>query len=736
MHASSSAQSTVEQLAGFAGVLTTYEDAFGEEVATPDESVRSVLRELGFDASSDAAAASLAAAREAEWLRMLAPVYVVAAETAPSFAVRVAVDAALRPVQWRIEGEGGTRREGRFVPGELSLRETGAAEGREYARYDFSPSVTLVAGYYRLTVADGPASCEATVAAVPPRCYFPANQRRAPWGLAVQLYGLRSARNWGIGDFTDLATLVRIVAAAGGDAVGVNPLHQLTFDGGAPSPYSPSSRAFYNWIYLDVEALPGFAPGDVLPSEIQAVREPEYVDYEAVARLKRRVARAAYDRFCPSGAQGAAPAALAPFRAFVQAGGEALRSATAFEYLTEHFRSQGAGVAWQGWPQEYRRPQSSAVRELLARHERDVEFCAYLQWQSHRQLGAAAEAAKEMSIGLYRDVAVGAELGGADSWSLQGVLKSDVSVGAPPDLLNRRGQNWGVAPFDPRALRATAYAAFIALLRANMEHAGAVRIDHVMALLRLYWIPEGVSPSEGAYVTYPLDELIGLIALESERARCIVIGEDLGTVPGGLRERLTAANILSYRLLQFENDDERFLPPQTYPPLALMCTGTHDLPFVGAYWTAHDVEVRAALGLIEGERAVRDERIARAKKRAQLLDAWRTIGLTADDAARFQAAADNPADRTTLAEIAFWANRYLARARGFLLMVQIEDVLGEVEQANVPNTTTEHPNWRRRLALDLETFARDERFTRLARMLERERPRPFGTGAAEAGPER
>jgi len=205
-------------------------------------------------------------------------------------------------------------------------------------------------------------------------------------------------------------------------------------------------------------------------------------------------------------------------------------------------------------------------------------------------------AASDLAIGLYRDLAVGADVSGADSWALQGTLKSNVAVGAPPDVLNRRGQNWGVAPFDPLALRAAAYEPFIALLRANMRHAGALRIDHVMALTRLYWIPQHAEPAKGAYVTYRLEEFIGLIALESTRHRCIVIGEDLGTVPDGLRERLSEARILSYRLLQFETDDERFFPPQLYPALALMCTGTHDLPLVAAYWTAHDVDVRADLG--------------------------------------------------------------------------------------------------------------------------------------------
>jgi 4-alpha-glucanotransferase len=323
---------------------------------------------------------------------------------------------------------------------------------------------------------------------------------------------------------------------------------------------------------------------------------------------------------------------------------------------------------------------------------------------------------------LYRDLAVGADLASSDTWANAGVLTRAAAVGAPPDVLNVRGQNWGVAPFDPIALRRTAYAPFVALLRANMRHAGALRIDHVMALSRLYWVPTGASPTDGAYVSYPLDELLGIVALESQRARCAVIGEDLGTVPEGFREKLEAKKILSYRLLQFERGDTGFATPDDYPRLALVSIGTHDLPPLGAYWTGTDIATRVALGLLPEGSSVESLNAARDVEREQLLAAFEEHGLIDDaDARRYRAAAHTPEDSVTLAEIARVANRYLSRTTGRLLMVQLEDVLGSVAQANVPTTVDEHPNWRRRSPLKLEELAVDPRFVALCDDLRPER---------------
>jgi 4-alpha-glucanotransferase len=593
---------------------------------------------------------------------------------------------------------------------------------RHLARRSLALPEALAPGYYRFSARAQGREYGTTIAVVPDGCYLPPEVAAAGvWGLAVQLYALRSKRGPEIGNFTDLARLCETVAAAGGAAVGINPLHELTFARDAvASPYCPSSRLFLNWIYLDVEALPGFER-DESEDPRGGASAPELIDYQAVAASKRAVAERAYGRFYDSDIVAGTSEPARSFAAFVRDGGSALRSVTVFDALSDHFARSGAASAWQTWPPELHDPASPGVERFVAGHVREIEFFAYLQWQADVQLAAVAASGSGLRIGLYRDLAVGANLGGADTWAQQATLRANVTVGAPPDILNRSGQAWGVAPFDPLALRAAAYEPFIALLRANMRHAGALRIDHVMALARLYWVPENADASEGTYVMYRLDELLGIISLESRRARCMVIGEDLGTVPDGFRERLRRACVLSYRLLEFEQDDERFFAPQEYPELALVSTGTHDLPSIGAYWTAHDVDVRAELGLFEDEAAAALEREERAKKRVRLLAALRSAGLPEADVRRFDDAAARPDDRETLAEIALWANRFLARSPSRLLMVQLEDLLGDVEPINIPATTDEHPNWRRRTSIALEDLATDSRFIALAAALRRDR---------------
>jgi 4-alpha-glucanotransferase len=702
--------------------MTEYEDVFGKQQACAERSLCAILAAMGFDASSTEAASVTLEAQEAQlWARVLEPIYVVPAGTPPALPIRVR--GVARTLDWTLVAESGANLAGTATLAALPSGETATVRGVTYVRRSLRLPEALPPGYHRFIARDEDGEHATTIAVVPDGCYFPPELAASGvWGLAVQLYALRSKRATEIGDFTDLAHVCETVATAGGAAVGINPLHELTFARGAiASPYSPSSRLFLNWIYLDLEALPGFERGAAGDLRIDASADAALIDYDAVAASKRAAAERAYGRFHVSDIAAGTSAAAHAFAAFVRDGGDALRYATAYDALSDQFVGSGASAGWQTWPQEFRDPASLAVERFVAEHPREIEFFAYLQWQADVQLAAAAAAGSRLGIGLYRDLAVGANLGGADTWALQATLRASVTVGAPPDILNRRGQAWGVAPFDPVALRAAAYEPFIALLRANMRHAGALRIDHVMALARLYWIPANTEPSDGAYVTYRLDELLGIIALESRRARCMIIGEDLGTVPQGFRERLRRACVLSYRLLEFEQDDERFFAPQEYPELALVSTGTHDLPSIGAYWTAHDVDVRAELGLIENEAAAALEREDRTKKRVRLLAALRDAGLPERDVPRFDDAAARPDDREMLAEIALWANRFLARSPSRLLMVQLEDLLGDVEQINIPATTNEHPNWRRRTSIALEDLATDSRFVALVNTLRRER---------------
>jgi (1->4)-alpha-D-glucan 1-alpha-D-glucosylmutase len=551
----------------------------------------------------------------------------------------------------------------------------------------------------------------------PARCHVPAAIRagRRLWGLTVQLYSLRSQRNWGIGDFTDLAQLVELTAAAGGDVIGLNPLHALFPDNPSHiSPYSPSHRGFLNVLYIDVEAVPGFSACETarrrlasadFQARLQALRDTGVVDYVGVARAKFDILRALFDH-----ARANSGACLAGFALWREARGETLERHTLFEALQAHFRAQDETVwGWPAWPEEYRDPDSPAVAAFAAEHATDLDWHAWLQWLADEQLAAVATRASElgMAIGLYRDLAVGASPGGSEVWCWQDVFADGASTGAPPDELNLLGQDWGLPPFVPHRLRDVAYAPFIEVLRANMRHAGALRIDHVMALMRLFWVPRDVPATEGAYVAYPFDDLLGLVARESTQAGCLVIGEDLGTVPPGFRERLFDAGVLSYHPLLFERyPDGQFRLPADMPPQALVAASTHDLPTLAGLWQGVDIEVRTQLHLFPSdelrqrlttERAWDRGRLLWALKRENLLPA----GVDKDPAALPQ----------LTSEVIAAIHAYLARSPAQLMVVQPEDIFGVAEQINVPGTLEhQHPNWQRKLPLSLEDWPEDDRF--------------------------
>ena len=496
------------------------------------------------------------------------------------------------------------------------------------------------------------------------RCYEPdlLAQGGRVWGFMVQLYGVRSKRNWGIGDFGDLRTLIELAASRGAGVVGVNPLHATL-----GSPYSPSSRLALNFLYLDVEAVPEYARSAAaqrlvktraFQRKLEQLRKAPLVNYAGVRTLKQHVLELIF--------RSARPKAGAP------------STFAAFEALRERH-----GGGWESWPREYRDPRSSAVRRFTRKSPR-AAFHEWVQEKSREQLGAVQRRAKElgMPVGLYVDLALGADRGGAEVWADQESYALDVTCGAPPDEFNPRGQDWGLPPYSPRALRATGYRAFVELLRANMPEGGALRMDHVMALQRLYWIPRGAKPDKGGYVYYPFEELLAVLAAESRQHKCLVVGEDLGTVPAELRAKLNGAGVLSYRPLLFEKTpDGEFAPPGAYPRDALVCVSTHDLPTWRGYWAEHDLDLRERLGLTV------DPKQERALRRA--------------DVAGLQRAGLDPNPRS--------AHAYIAHTPCKIALLQPEDVFDVLEQANLPGTVDEHPNWRRKLPLALERWLSDER---------------------------
>jgi 4-alpha-glucanotransferase len=482
-----------------------------------------------------------------------------------------------------------------------------------------------------------------------------------------------------------------------------------------------------NTLNIDVLAIPEFLNypenRELIASEefchkLEACRAQSLVDYAAVAALKLDI----LEKLFESSAQAMDPARWQAFKDFRREQGEVFERNCLFLALRQHFSGHHEDDAdWHRWPEDYRDPNSAAVADFAARHRRRLDFLAWLQWIADEQLGAAAAIAKErgMVVGLYRDLAVGADRTGAETWANAPAVISGAQVGAPPDIYNPAGQNWGLPPFHPRALREEGYRSFIELVRANMRHAGGLRIDHVMGLQHLYWVPQGQKPSAGAYVRYPLDDLVGILALESHRQCCLVVGEDLGTVPEGFRERMAAANILSYRVLFFEQaPDGSFLPPDAYPPGALAVLGSHDLPTLRGWWEGRDITLKQRLGLYpEPSEATRQQQ-ARQREKAALLRGLRKEGLLPQN--------ESEPDIPLLSRA---AHAYLARTRSVLAMAQIDDLTDEADPVNVPATSEEHPNWRRRLSMTLEEIAAQPHFVEVAETFRIERSRGQGGGS-------
>ena len=568
--------SPFDELAAGAGIEPYYLDIWGARHALSIDTRRAFLDAMGMSAATEEQIAqSLAALTTKPWRRALEPVTVLY-EGHNEWATSVVFEAEpAGPATWRVTAEDGTQYEGNISLGDLPLADAKTVDGRHLERRLLVLPGSLSLGYHRLEVMGDAlphGSGAATLIVAPQQAYLPEQLQRSPgiWGFGLQLYGLQGLESWGLGDFGDLSGFAAKAAGLGASALGLNPLHALFLGNPAhASPYSPSSRCFLNPLYINVEAVPDLVE---CPRARMQVRDPGFADTahqpsECSARRLYRGgcrqashARAALFSVPRQSSPMRGTARAEAFRKFQREGGAALERYATFEAVAEQFRGDKSGhFPWRDWPAPYRDPNSPETAAFARDHADRVTFHQYLQWEADRQLGLAKGACAQsgMSIGLYRDLALGVDADGAEAWAEQNLIAQGISTGAPPDPFNLKGQNWGLPPFDPHALRDAAYRPFIECLRANMRHAGALRIDHVMGFARLFWIPSDAAPSEGGYIRYPLDDLLAITALESQRARCVVVGEDLGTVPEGLRERLSATRILSMHLLYFEREDNR-----------------------------------------------------------------------------------------------------------------------------------------------------------------------------------
>jgi 4-alpha-glucanotransferase len=717
------------RLAEALGIAPGYIDAWGEPRRVPEATILALAAAMGFD-HADAVVAR-------NWTKLAPPVVVVDAGDPVSLAITVPA-APSGMLDWQFVTEEGEASEGRVDIGDLAVEVQ--HDGR--VRRRLTLLVTPPMGYHRLTVVSAGEVGETRLIVAPQRCFMPDDfagddfgvaslgAEGRVWGLAVQLYALKSQHNWGMGDFSDLKELAVGSAPKGARAIGLNPLHALfPIEPRHISPYSPSSRRFLNPLYLDVEAIPDFsecqAIQDLVASpafqaRLMMARASNLVDHVAVAAAKAEAFELAWRSFHTKHLQCLSARGEA-FLRFQAENGAPLAEFSIFEALHERFRADS--FAWRDWPLPYRNPLSAEVASFAEQHKDRIEYFQYLQWEADRQLGDAAYLAEAagMTVGLYRDLAVGVDPSGAEAWGDQSQLLNGATIGAPPDLLNRNGQNWGLAAIDPMALQARGYAPFIAALRANMRHAGAIRVDHAMSLRHLFIIPAGGNPADGAYISYPFRDLLRITALESHRNRCAVVGEDLGTVPAGFRETMTEASILSYRLLVFERQsDGSFLPPEAYPPLATAAVGTHDVATLKGFWLGRDLDWRQCLSLYPDEDAGHADRDGRVRERRLLLDALVQQGVLPPDLVNeLLPANEAPVFRYELVEA---VHRYLGQSPARLMLVQLEDALGETEMVNLPGTVNEHPNWRRKLSLSVAELLDDECFKRLTKALNAVRP--------------
>jgi 4-alpha-glucanotransferase len=741
-------QALLARLAERAGIATDYYDIAGTLHFTSDDTKRAILTAMGF--AIDTTASLIQTLQEwddAPWQRPCDPVRIFRdGEAGGPLSCYLLLEDGKEgslTVEWQIRDEANAVvQEGRAGPG-LTAAEVRFIKEQRHVRVEIPAPYGLSLGYYTVTIRAeslvGSVQGSMRLIVAPRQCYIPppfeANQRL--WGLALQLYSLPSDRNWGCGDFTDLGRIVEWAGKElGAGVIGLNPLHALRNT--APyhiSPYAPYSRLYLNELYIDLDQLPEWheseeAQQQFLDPEFQAalraLRQTRQVDYNAVATAKRTMLDLAYNTFIAEAYSGEEPH-LQPnterarrLERFIQSEGTPLELYATFQTLEEERRLiQSTSTTWHDWPKQFLMP-GQPVHEYAKRHRKRIRFFQYIQWVAREQLNEIQRTAEQlaMPIGLYHDMALGADRNGAESWIYQSVLALGADCGAPPDSFAPEGQNWGLPPINPHALRSNGYELLIQLLRNNFRSGGAIRLDHVMAFFRLFWIPRGRPASEGTYVHYPFEDLLAIVALESVRSHTLVIGEDLGTVPDWVREQLAKARVLSYRVFYFERHaDGAMKSPGHYPAQSLAVTTTHDLPTLAGFWSGEDLQVRSRLGAFHDDSAHRQAWEERQRDKARILNALQherllPTGVTED-------LATAPAMTTDLCHA---IHLYLARTPSYLVLANLEDGLGELSQTNLPGTIDSHPNWTRKYSIPVDHMVHDARLRQLGAVLRSARP--------------
>jgi len=702
------------ELASRRGITDTYHDVLNMEHVTTDDQRVALLNACGHRTDTvEALRAEIDLMENAPWTRLIDPVFVKLQSEIPG-GIRIQTPAVPDRVELRLVPDRGG--EMQAVIETAGLLQVGERQigSHTYRRFAVPLPWPLEIGYYTLFVRteSGEAICSQQTRLIicPERAHLPEwyekGERMA--GIGVSLYGLRSGRNLGVGDLQDLRGLVDWAAdAAGVDFIGLNPLHAIfNRQPYNASPYLASSRFYRNFLYLSLDDIDDFRNSqkaqELLASprvqeKLTVLRGSDTVCYEDAAALKLELLAPAFEQFVREGT------ARDEFERYVSDEGEHLDHFAAFCAIEEDVKRATPEVwSWMDWPDPLRDPRGDGVREFKRTHADRILFFKYLQWHLDRQLAVAAARAREkgMRVGLYLDQALAIDRHGADFWAYRGIFVEDAKSGAPPDPLATQGQDWQFPPPDREKYRADAYRLFSEKIRRNCRHAGALRLDHVMRLLRLFWIPAGKTSVDGVYVLDYHDDLLRIVCLESVLNRTIIIGEDLGTVPDWIREILSKHGILSYRVFHFERTgDGAFKSPHDYPRLALATLSTHDLPTLCGFWEETDITRRRQAGVIRTDEDERRAREDRAREKARIAQ---TLNLPLD--------APVSSVRDGVAE-------FLAKTPSALMLLNQEDLFFEREQQNMPGTTAEHLNWARKMLHPVEALGSEESAAEAGRAL-------------------
>ncbi len=708
--------SLVEQLAEMKNISSDYIDAWGNEAYVSKESKAAMLAAMGYDVENETnLARQIDEEKVKYWSNPLDPVLVVKSKESIVLDARLPEALANQVLKYTVKLEDGNKQEGSINVADAGVQESVSINGKNFVKKKLIINLDLPLGYHNFEIEGESLKSSLRLIIVPHQCFKqkPIADGLKIWGPSVQLYTLRSEKNWGVGDFSDLAELIKKLANWGAGFIGLNPIHALyPSNPEAASPYSPSTRRWINVIYIDVEAADEYkkcqeAQDLVNAPEFQQkladLRAKEYVDYAGVMAAKIEILKKVYA--CHPLHKDHRSNRGKAFAAFIKEGGDSLNQIAVYDALQAYLYAQGQNAwGWPVWEDKFKKYQNPEVAAWASEHEDEVNFYKYLQFLADEQLANADRAAKDggMAVGIYRDLAVGVSEGSAEIWANADIYCPKASVGAPPDVLGPLGQNWGLPPMDPNKLFEAQYQPIIDLFRSNMKSCGSLRIDHAMSLLRLWWVPPKENASKGAYIYYRVHDMIGILALESVRNQCLIIGEDLGTVPEIMKKLLPQSGIHSYKIFFFETSktDGGYISTRDYPAQAMSALTTHDMPTLIGFWHCEDLKLGRQLGLYPTDEIMNNLMKDRLQAKQRILDSLAGHNMLPASINRNALYCGMTADLNHALQL------HMCNGSTALFSTQLEDWLEMEKPVNIPGTSSEYPNWRRKLSKNInEIFA-------------------------------